>query len=136
MTERRMQQLRANLFGEEGPKPDLLLDLAPVLPESLLPRAIELARAIVDPSLRARVLQALAARLPEADHERLLDDARTAAQAIGDDHDRARALMDLAPHVPAAERGSVLAEARDTARAVPPMVRAAGRRGCGTLRVG
>ena len=125
MTERRMQQLRAKLFGEEGPKPGLLLDLAPVLPESLLPRTIEIAHAIVDPSLRARVLQALAARLPEADRERLLDDARTAVQAIGDDHDRARALMDLALHVPEPERDNVLAEARDAARKIHPWVRAA-----------
>jgi hypothetical protein len=125
MTDWPMQELRAELFGEEGPKPDLLLDLASVLPESLLPQAIKLARAILDPSLRARVLQALAARLPETDRKRLLDDARTAAQAISDDRDRARALMDLAPHVPAPQRDSVLAEAHGAAKEIDwPWVRA------------
>jgi hypothetical protein len=109
-----MQELHGALFGEQGPKPDLLIDLTPLLPEPLLPRAIELARAIRDPALRARVLGALTARLSEREREALLDEARRAARAVDDDRERARTLMHLTPQV----SDDDLAEAQGAAKKI------------------
>jgi NTP pyrophosphatase (non-canonical NTP hydrolase) len=85
-----------------------LTGLAPYLPESLLPEALEIARAIGDKSHCAKALTGLAPYLPES----LLPEALEVARAIGNEYNRARALTGLAPYLP-----EVLPEALDAARA-------------------
>ncbi len=73
-----------------------MTDLAPHLPESLLPEALAVARGIRDEDNRALALTNLAPHLPVS----LLPEALEIARGIGDKFNRARALTRLAPHLP------------------------------------
>jgi hypothetical protein len=84
MADQFTQELSEMLSGKEGPSPDILIDLAPFLPESLLSRAIEIALAIPDPSRRVRTLLALAVRLPEENRGILIHSALATALKIED----------------------------------------------------
>ncbi|MGB7439848.1 MAG: NB-ARC domain-containing protein [Coleofasciculaceae cyanobacterium] len=105
----------AMAIGSEKYRTKALQSLAPYLPESLLPQALDVARAIRSvgairsEGYRADALKGLAPYLPES----LLPQALDAARAIGDEKDRAKALQGLAPHLP-----EVLPEALDAARAI------------------
>lgn len=46
MTGESMQELKAEIFGEKGPRPKLLINLAPFLIEPLLSKAISIAYAV------------------------------------------------------------------------------------------
>ncbi|WP_424097461.1 NB-ARC domain-containing protein [Moorena producens] len=85
-----------------------LSELAPYLSESLLPKALNMARAIPDHRSQAFALIGLASQLPE-----ILPQALDAARAITDEYDRADALVQLAPHLP-----EILPEALEMIRAI------------------
>ncbi|NEO72430.1 NB-ARC domain-containing protein, partial [Moorena sp. SIO3H5] len=89
---------------------EALKELAPYLPETLLPEALKIAQAITDEFHRARALSEIAPYLPET----LLPEALKIAQAITDEFHRARALSEIAPYLPE----SLLSEALETARAI------------------
>jgi hypothetical protein len=63
-------------------------------------QALEIAQAIGDEGVRARVLAALAQRLEGVQQAAMYDEALAAARAIGDAEKRAAALAALAPHLP------------------------------------
>ncbi|NEQ10016.1 MAG: hypothetical protein F6K37_30010 [Moorea sp. SIO4E2] len=86
-----------------------LEELAPKLPETLLPEALKIAQAITDEWIRAYALRDLAPYLPES----LLSEALEAARAITNESYRAHALSDLAPQLP-----HILPEALKAARAI------------------
>jgi hypothetical protein len=93
---------------------EALTELAPHLPESLLPEALEVARAIgsgfiKDEKYCAEALTGLAPHLPES----LLPKALEVARAIEDERYRAEALTGLAPHLP-----EILPEALEIARGI------------------
>jgi hypothetical protein len=67
-----------------------LTKLAPHLPESLLPEALEIARGIEDESNRTEALTGLAPYLPE-----ILPEALATAREIGNESNRAKALQAL-----------------------------------------
>lgn len=96
----RDQELHELLSGMKEPDPDLLFELAPVLPESLLPRAIEIAWKIQEPGLRAKVLVALAARLKESERTELLRKVLTDMQGDVRDDDLPLAFGWMAPYLP------------------------------------
>ncbi|NEQ66500.1 MAG: hypothetical protein F6K21_13530 [Symploca sp. SIO2D2] len=79
------------------------------LPPSLLPEALEVARAIGDGRYRAKALRGLAPHFPE-----VLPEALDAAIAIRHTPSRVEALVGLAPYLPQ----SLLSEALDAARAI------------------
>ena len=81
--------------------------LAPQLPESLLPGALEVTRNINDESSRASALSALAPQLPE-----LWPEALKVTRNINDESYRASALSALAPQLPE----SLLPEALEVTR--------------------
>jgi hypothetical protein len=87
-----------------------LSDLAPHLPEALLPQALEAARAIQSEPSRAQALSALAPHLPVA----LLSQVLEATRAIQSEPSRASILSALAPHLPEA----LLSQALEAARAI------------------
>jgi hypothetical protein len=72
-----------------------LAGLAPYLPESLLPKALEVARAIRSEHNRLRALTGLAPHLPQ-----VLPEALELARVIEDKFSHAMALTGLAPHLP------------------------------------
>jgi len=89
---------------------EALKQLAPKLPETLLPEAIKIAQAITHESSRAEALKELALYLPKS----LLSEVLEAARVITDNRYRADALTELVPHFP-----HILLEALDAARAIP-----------------
>ncbi|WP_253257685.1 NB-ARC domain-containing protein, partial [Microcystis aeruginosa] len=95
---------------DEDHCPLALIGLAPYLPESLLPEALEIARAIKDEYHRAEALTRLAPHLPES----LLSEALEIARGIGSESSRAWALTGLAPYLPE----SLLPEALEIARGI------------------
>ena len=86
----RARRRRAN-HGTKG----FLRDTAALLPESLLPAALDLVRAFTDDYATPGALAPLAPHLPP----RLLPEALTIAEAGAADHRRAEALCALAPHL-------------------------------------
>jgi hypothetical protein len=103
MADQTMQELHALLLGEGRPDPAQLRDLAPVLPEPFLLPAIELANLIENRQLRAQVLVALAARLPEGKREPVLREALAAWEPEVDrvnDGIRVWAMISLLPYLP------------------------------------
>ncbi|MBX0328192.1 CHAT domain-containing protein [Oscillochloris sp. ZM17-4] len=91
-----------------------LSELAPHLPDALLPSALEAARAIVDEQSRALALSELAPHLPDA----LLSSALEAARAITNEQSRALALGQLAPHLPAPDQLVTYQAAFEAAHAI------------------
>lgn len=73
MTEEVTQKIRKILFSEGPGSLAWLLDLAPLVPESLLVQAIVLAKKIADPILRGLVMAILAKRLPKSKKDILLE---------------------------------------------------------------
>ncbi|MCZ8161474.1 MAG: apoptotic protease-activating factor, partial [Microcystis sp. LE19-196.1B] len=96
-------------IGDEDNRALALTDLAPHLPEILLPEALEVARGIRDESDRATALTWLAPYLPES----LLPKALAVARDIWSESSRVEALIGLAPHLP-----QVLPEALEAARGI------------------
>ncbi|GCA75115.1 regulatory protein AfsR [Microcystis aeruginosa NIES-2520] len=86
-----------------------LTGLAPHLPESLLPEALEIARGIRNEDNRAKALTGLAPYVPE-----VLSEALEVVRAIRYEYSRASALTGLAPHLPE----SLLSEALEVARRI------------------
>lgn len=84
MTNPSIRDLKDAVFGQKGPSPDLLIQLAPFLAEPLLSRAISIANAISDPYQRALILLALAGscHLSDESKKALVDTARDAAHEI------------------------------------------------------
>lgn len=112
MTDRPLQELRELLFAPGGPEPPLLIPLVPLLPESLLMRALQLASKIRYAPLRMQAMLALIARMPKAEQQALL--AEMPPTEGGEQPDLA---PPLDPRVPAllatlseAQRIDVLAE--------------------------
>lgn len=87
---------------------DVLVALAPHLPDALLPEALALANAMKDRVERVRVLVAYAPRVPE----RILGEVVSDTCAISDEWERANALIALAPVLPTSRIPEVLAAAR------------------------
>ncbi|NCR42056.1 MAG: trypsin-like serine protease, partial [Microcystis aeruginosa W13-11] len=85
------------------------IGLIPHFPESLLPEALAIARAIGNGYHRATALTKLAPYLPE-----VLPEALEVARAIEDEYCRASALTELVSHLPE----SLLPEALEVARAI------------------
>src|SRR5437867_46524 len=112
-----VRELRSLLFAGGHADPGQLPDLVPVLPEAWLPSAGEIAQAIADVWLRARVLRELHSRVATAETDPLLLEVVEAARALGDVEQRAQILEALLPHLPAAMRSAVLPEALAAARA-------------------
>ena len=83
MTEESMEELRAILPGTGQPDPAFLLELAPLIPAYLLPRAIQVALGISYPALRLRAcaVESLAGRLKPED-EALLEETLTVARTV------------------------------------------------------
>jgi hypothetical protein len=69
------QELRSLFSGLGGPNPAMLLELVPLLPEALLPRALEIALDIHYPAmdLRAHLVEELAKRIVEANPDVIRD---------------------------------------------------------------
>ena len=88
---------------------EALGELAPHLPERLLPEALEAARAITDERAGAYALIRLVPYLPES----LLSEALEGVRAITDEYRRAYALSFLAPHWP-----EILPQALEAAQAL------------------
>lgn len=89
----------------------ILASVAPVLPDDLLPLAIEVAKQIEPPYDRMHVLTALLPRAPQQLH----DDALAAAYDVPNRYQRTNALLELLPHTSPALRQPLLDEALDTA---------------------
>jgi hypothetical protein len=105
---RESRELRSRLFTRSGPRLQSLPELVPVLDESALTQALELAQRMADGPGRDRLLHALALRLAE------LDDFRQAletAQAIRDPGQQAETLAALVPDLPESRLGQALAAA-------------------------
>ncbi|NCQ98303.1 MAG: trypsin-like serine protease, partial [Microcystis aeruginosa L211-101] len=94
---------------DDGKQAEGLKAIIPYLPPTLLPEAIEVARAIRDEKYRATALTGLAPYLPE-----ILPEALATAREIRDEYYRAEALTGLAPYLPE----NLLPEALATARAI------------------
>lgn len=92
-------ELRGLLFGTPTPDPGLLFDLAPVLPELLVPMAIDIARNLPRRALRVRVLAALAARRPVGERTSLLREV-IAMMPVERDNDLPFAFGWMAPYLP------------------------------------
>jgi len=84
------------------------------IPQPSMGEALNVARAIVDESSRARALAALAPRLPAE----LLPQALAATRAFADKRWRARALAALVPRLPESEQPAVWLEALDADHAI------------------
>ena len=97
--ERRNQELHDLLYGMQEPDPELLINLAPVLPASLLPKAIKIARRIERRGLRAQVLIRLAAHLNESERNALLREV-IADMPVYRDDDLPLAFGWMVPHLP------------------------------------
>jgi hypothetical protein len=110
MADQFTQKLSEMLSCKEGPSPDILIDLAPFLPDSLLSRAIEIALAIPDLSRRVRTLLALAVRLPEENRGILIHSALAAALKIEDQETQLEVMRDLLLLIPESERWKLLRE--------------------------
>jgi hypothetical protein len=93
---------------EERQRAEAIIALIPVLEDSQLPEALEAARVTRDEGWRARVLSALAQRLPE-----IAGEALEATRAILDKGDRARVLSELVQCLP-----EIADEALEAARAI------------------
>lgn len=87
-----------------------LVDLVPLLPESLLDQALKQARTIEDPSDRVSVYIALARKLPPHQHRPVIAETWKLMKAIDSGYDAASALASLAPLLPSSA-------ARDIAQA-------------------
>ncbi len=110
MPDASLEQLRARLLGERGPDPALLIELAPVLPESLFSRTMLIVEGIEDARLRAQVFAAFALRFTTWLDE-LLQSALKATREVTPDPSRAMALVDLAPQLPEALLSQAVEEA-------------------------
>lgn len=84
MTGESIKDLKEVIFCQEGPSPELLIDLAPFLTEPLLSRAIAVANAVTDPYHRALILLALAGsdHISDARRKTLVKAAFNAANEI------------------------------------------------------
>jgi len=92
---------RANLLRTQGGAESAVVKaLAPVLPEDLLPAALQIANHI--PSLEKRIsaLAALAVRLPSEDSQTVLGDALERAAEFKDEYTRLDRLSALIPYLP------------------------------------
>jgi hypothetical protein len=89
----------------------ILASVAPVLPDDLLPLAVEVAKQIDPPYDRMHVLTALLSRAPHQLH----DAALAAAYDVPNRYQRTNALLELLPHTSPALRQPILDEALDTA---------------------
>lgn len=96
-------------------KASILAAIAPVLPDDLLDRAIEVTELIHTPYDRMHVLTALLPRLPERLHAAAL----AAAHDMPNSYERVNALLELIPHSPTRLRYPILDEALDTALGIP-----------------
>ncbi|SNQ52197.1 putative NB-ARC domain protein [Frankia canadensis] len=92
-----LEQVLAELAASPWMADTLFADLAPQLPEDLVPKAFNVAEFIDAPEVRAQALAALAPYLPD----NLILDALDTATKIDEPDDRAVALEGLAPHLPA-----------------------------------
>ncbi|MFP4414435.1 NB-ARC domain-containing protein [Coleofasciculus sp.] len=88
---------------------EALSGIVPHLPENLLPKALEAARAIQDERCRVEALSGIAPHLPDT-----LPEALEAAQAIQLESSRAEALSRIAPRLP----GTLLEQALEATRAI------------------
>lgn len=102
MAEEPIQKLQAMLSKEKELDVDLLIELAPELPDPLLSQAIEIAHGISDKSKRVLAAQELATRSLKIE---LADN-------------RARALIDLSSLVSDAERPAILSQAFEAAKII------------------
>ncbi len=93
---------------ESRKRADILQALAPHLPTSLLPVALEVARSIQDEAIRAAALRGLAPYLPE-----VIPEALEVARLIQGGASRVWALGGLAPYLP-----EVIPEALEVARLI------------------
>jgi hypothetical protein len=109
-------------------RPRDLVELAPYLPEKALPRALAVARGIINPEDRAKAIAGLLPRLDWLAKGELLQEALASARAAPESIDlqavspRAEALMALIPHLPDPQKSDVLQEAFDSARQSAPRV--------------
>jgi hypothetical protein len=100
MTEESMQKLQAMLSRDQPLDADLLIKLAPELPDLMLSRTIEITRLISDKSKRTLAAEVLAARSLKIE--------------VADD--RTRALIDLSSLVSEAKRTVLLSQAFEAAK--------------------
>jgi hypothetical protein len=98
----------AQQVPEDRHQAEVLMALAPHLPEPLLREALAAARTLENMRDRARVLATLAPHLPEP----LLREALAAARTLENAYVRADALAALIPHLPEPLLGEALAAAR------------------------
>lgn len=110
MTDHSLQEVWNFVFSEGDQSPDALIELALVLPESLLKRAIVVARAIPDPVARAYVLRNLSARFKNGIREKLLRESLDAAWSIKDPIKRTSTIIDLAKFVSRDDRLKILVQ--------------------------
>ncbi|NEO07811.1 MAG: hypothetical protein F6K51_20555 [Moorea sp. SIO3I8] len=103
-------------YGKQGKNParqaEVLRELAPHLPKSLLPQALAEARNLLDDgahSYRTTALSGLVPYLPKT----LLQEALTSARSIRDDWKRVKILSGLVPYLP-----EILSEALEAARSI------------------
>lgn len=80
MSDQKIEELR-QLVRERGPA--LLIDLAKLMPESMLDSAVSIAGGFRERSIRAHALSALAARMPEEDRLRIQEVLRREEPAPG-----------------------------------------------------
>ena len=106
----RMREI-AEKASEDKPVADTLISLAPVVPDALVMRALELARRCRDPSARAATLAAFAARLPDPEQKAVWEEIIATAREIKNDSERARLFMDLISKVPASHEFDGLLDA-------------------------
>jgi nucleoside phosphorylase len=86
--------------------------IAPLLSPDLLRQALRANRAIGDEKVRANVLAALAAHLPEIERASVLGDALRAAKAVRNEDDLAEVLANLIPELPEALIADAFAAAK------------------------
>jgi hypothetical protein len=114
------------ITGDNYSRAEALMSLAHLLPSSLKPEALAVARAMTANHLRSASLTKLARYLLPEEQPDVLTEALTAATAITDDDGRAAALAELALFLPTGERTAALTQALAAARAItadlPPEV--------------
>ncbi len=99
MTDQSIKDLKDAVFCQEGPSPELIIDLAPFLTEPLLSRAISVANVVTDPYQRALILLALAGSDHISDDRRkaLVKAALNAANKISSRHEKIQVLEKILP---------------------------------------
>jgi hypothetical protein len=105
-------------FGHDSERFEVLTTLAPLLPSSLVPNALQAAGEIQYELYRCIGVVALAPHLPAGQREAALAQALHTARTTEYLTDRSQTLSAAAPHLPAGQREAVLAEAVQAAREI------------------